>query len=285
MTTRNRTKAAIALTSVAMAILGLTAVAADAAEAELLSALAPLDAGQIETHKLTIDANKEIVGDNDTIIAACFDLVAAYDSVIGPLWIARGDFRRSDVVNDIDWTIYNVMQYIMDEAYTANNLLLYEELFDGFKFGSSAHFPGAVEPPADPGLTHTVTINGSYLKTFGHMTMYTTSPARKPTGTYLAPGTIATVTVPSSIARKGYTIRVGAHSWDNSNRPNVKRLDRSSLVYSINSTHVRVASPLGGGIYIEVPYLANAGIVDVQITNAVRSPYFSIAFGMARHRT
>jgi len=292
MTTRNGTRVVLTFGVVGIVILGLTAAAAKATEAELLSALAalkshidgtaPLDAGQIETHKLTIDANKEIVGDNDTIIAACFDLVAAYDSVIGPLWIARGDFRRSDVVNDIDWTIYNVMQYIMDEAYTANNLLLYEELFDGFKFGSSAHFPGAVEPPADPGLTHTVTINGSYLKTFGHMTMYTTSPARKPTGTYLAPGTIAMVTVPSSIARKGYTIRVGAHSWDNSNRPNIKRLDRSSLVYSINSTHVRVASPLGGGIYIEVPYLADAGIVDVQVTNAVRSPYFS---AKSFHRT
>jgi hypothetical protein len=32
---------------------------------------------------------------------------------------------------------------------------------------------------------------------------------------------------------------------------------------------------LGGGIYIEVPYLADAGIVEVRIRNAVRSPFFS----------
>ena len=57
-----------------------------------------------------------------------------------------------------------------------------------------------------------------------------------------------------------------ANSWDFSNKPTIKRLDRSSLVYSIDSTQVKVASPLGGGIYIEVPYLADAGIVDVQIT-------------------
>ena len=37
-----------------------------------------------------------------------------------------------------------------------------------------------------------------------------------------------------------------------------------------------MASPLGGGIYIEVPFEADAGVVEVTIRNAVRSPYFSI---------
>jgi hypothetical protein len=275
-----------------MVILVLTTTAANAAETELLSALtalkdhiegtASLDASQIEAHKLTIDANKEIFGDNDTIITVCFDLVATYDSIIGPLWIARGQFKRSDVVNDIHWTIYNVMQYIMDYTYTENNILLYEDLFDGFKFESSANFPGAVDPPADPEATHTVTIDGSYLDVWGHDVMHEERPARKPSGTYLAPGSIVTVTVPPSITRKGYQVRVGAHSWDFSNKPNIKRLDRSSLVYSINSTHVKVASPLGGGIYIEVPEHSKADIVDVQIKNAVRSPYFS---AKSFHRT
>ncbi len=285
MTRKNLTVTVLNLAAGAIVILVLANTAAKASEAELVSALtalkghiegtAPLDSSQIEAHKLTIDSNSKIFGNNDTIIAACFDLVETYDNVTGPLWIARGKFKRSDVVNDIDWTIYNVMQYIMDETYTEENILRYEDLFDGFKFESSANFPGAVDPPADPGQTHTATISGSYLKTFGHLTMHAERPARKPTGTYLAPGTIATVTVPPSMAGKGYQVRVGAHSWDFSKKPNVKRLDRSSLVYSIDSTQVKVASPLGGGIYIEVPYLADAGIVDVQITNAVRSPYFS----------
>ncbi len=294
MTIRNKTATVLTCTAAAIAILGLAVTAADAEETYLLVALtalknhiqgtALLNADQIETHKLTIDANKDLFGANNTIISACFDLVETYDNTTGygPLWIARGDFRRSDVVNDIHWTIYNVMQYIMDETYTEENILRYEDLFDGFKFESSSYFPGAVEPPENPSQTHTVNINASYPKTFGHETMYTTSPARKPTGAYLAPGMIATVTVPSSIVRKHYAVRVGAHSWDNSNRPNVKRLDRSSLVYSINSTHIKVASPLGGGIYIDVPYLADAGIVEVQVQNAVRSPFFS---AKSFHRT
>jgi len=265
--------------------LSASAGAAGEGKAELLSALnalndhitgaSPLDAGQIEAHKLTIDAHRELFGRDDTVIATCFDLVATYDDVIGPLWVARGQFDRRTVTNDIDWTIYNVMQYIMDYSYTEENVSRYQYLFDGFKFGSSANFPGAVAPPADPNHVHTATINASYPRTFGHPVMHAERPARKPTGTYLAPGTIATVTVPPSIVGKDYQIRVGAHSWDLSIRPWVRRLDRCTLAYDIDSTEVRVASPLGGGIYIEVPYLANAGIVEVRIKNAVRSPYFS----------
>ena len=195
----------------------------------------------------------------------------------GPLWVARGGFNRrgKPPANDLHWTIYNVMQNIMDRVYTAKNVARYGDILNGFKFGCSAHFPGTVEPPADPNAALTVKINGSYLKPFKHALMHEERPARRPTGAYLAPGTIATVKVPQSIVGKGYQVRVGAHSWDNARKPRILRLDRSSLVYSIDRTEVNVASPLGGGIYIEVPMKADAGIVEVTISNAVRSPYFS----------
>ena len=238
--------------------------------------ITPLVSSQVDGHRLTIDSQSENIGEDSTIIKACFDLVESYDSIVGPLWIARGQLNRENFTGGIDWALYNVMQHIMDRVYTRENILAYEDLIDGFKFGSSAHFPGAVDPPDNPDETHIVKIQGSYLKTYGHLTMHAERPARKPTGTYLAPGSIATITVPASLPGKGYQIRVGAHSWDMSSRPMVKRLDRSSLVYEINGTEVKVANPLGGGIYIEVPYLADAGIVDVTIKNAVRSPYFSM---------
>ena len=80
------------------------------------------------------------------------------------------------------------MQYIMDEVYTQENLNKYEGLLDGYKFGSSAHFPGAVDPPDDPEEAYAVKISGSYPKTYGHPTMHAERPDRKPTGTYLGPG-------------------------------------------------------------------------------------------------
>jgi len=57
-------------------------------------------------------------------------------------------------------------------------------------------------------------------------------------------------------------------------KPTIVRLDRVSLVYPIEATRTTIANPLGGGIYVEVPYLADAGVVTVAITNAVRSPFF-----------
>ncbi|MHC4736199.1 MAG: M60 family peptidase N-terminal accessory domain-containing protein, partial [Planctomycetota bacterium] len=287
MITKNRIKTVLALAAVTMTILGLMTTEANAGETELVSALTaleehitgvnPLTDAEIAAHKATIDSNKQYMGENATVIAASFDLVEAYDNTpgYGPLWINQGYFTRDSAPDDIHWTMYWVMQYIMDYTYTAANISSYEYLLDGFKFESSAHFPGAVDPPVDPQVTHTATIDGTYLDMWGHDVMHEERPARKPTGTYLAPGSIVTVTVPSSIVGKGYLVRVGAHSWDNSNRPRCRRLDRSSLVYSINNTQVKVASPLGGGIYIEVPEHEDAGIVDVQIKNAVRSPFFS----------
>ncbi|NQV35114.1 MAG: hypothetical protein HQ515_20640, partial [Phycisphaeraceae bacterium] len=58
-------------------------------------------------------------------------------------------------------------------------------------------------------------------------------------------------------------------------KPKVVRLDRVSILYPIKAISTPIANPLGGGIYIEVPYLSDAGQVEVQITNAVRSPLFS----------
>jgi hypothetical protein len=105
--------------------------------------------------------------------------------------------------------------------------------------------------------------------------LYHDDPARRPTGCYLAPGSVGVITVPQSIVNKGYAVRVGAHSWDLAEKTTVKRLDRVSLVFPITGATIPIANPLGGGIYIEVPYKANADIVTVQIANAVRSPFFS----------
>jgi len=236
-----------------------------------------LTLSKIGVHKRTIDSQSQFIGDNNRIIEACLDLVQAYDTEIGPLFVNGSPiqtFTRSEVTDNIHWTVFNVMQYIMDYVYTAENISKYGTLLDGYKFGSSAHFPGSVDPPSDPDATYTVPINGSFLL-IPYVREIDKGTARKPTGAYVAPGSIATVIVPSSLVGKGYQIRVGAYTWDHSKKPTVKRLDRVSLTFDIGSTEVKVANPLGGGIYIEVPYLADAGIVDIQIKNAVRAPYFS----------
>jgi hypothetical protein len=68
---------------------------------------------------------------------------------------------------------------------------------------------------------------------------------------------------------------VGAHTWDLSNKNSITRLDRVSLTFDILCSTTLVSNPLGGGIYIEVPFEANAGVVNVQFDNAVRSPFYA----------
>jgi len=236
-----------------------------------------LSSAQISADKQTIDLEKSRFADNASIVQASFDLVRSYDTVLGPLWVARGLPKRASVTNDIHWTVYNVMQDIMDVIYKSQNFAQFEGLMNGFRFNSSSNFPGACAPPADSNQVYSATISANYLDTRGWPSQGDGPGtfARKPTGCYLAPGSVATVTVPPPLVGAGYRVRVGAHSWDFSNKPDIKRLDRSTVFYSITATNTKVANPLGGGIYIEVPFTASNGIVTVQIKNAVRSPYFS----------
>ena len=275
-------------------ILTLLSASVFAGEAELLTALnalndhvtgaTTLNATQIEAHKLTIDANKTIFGDTAASISASFGLVSAYETNIGPMWSAgsptTGGFNRnnaSSIANSsIHWTVYNVMQNIVDDTYNSANIQANALLLDGYKFQSADVFPGYVVAPANPSTTYSVAIDGTFADTLGRDTQQWTLPARKATGTYLAPGSIATITVPAELVNAGYQVRVGAHSWNLANRPPVERLERSSLVYDINSTSIEVASPLGGNVYIEVPFGADAGVVNVDIQNVVKSPFFSM---------
>ena len=237
----------------------------------------PLTTEEIAQASRTLREQTPRFGESASTIGAVFDLISTFDSVKGALFVttASGGLTRSAETNDLNWTIYRTMQAIMDVVYTPRNLAEHEVLLGNFKFGSHADFPGPCPPPADPANTRTVPVNGSFPRTFGRDTQQWTLPARKPTGTYLAPGTVATVTVPTSLVNAGYQVRVGAHSWDLSNRPSIRRLDRATLRFPITSTTIKVSSPYGGGIYLEVPIGANAGVVNVTVTGAVRAPYFS----------
>jgi len=77
------------------------------------------------------------------------------------------------------------------------------------------------------------------------------------------------------MVNQGFSILVGAHTWDKSVKSNIQRFDRVTKSFPVMSEVTSIANPFGGGIYIVVPYKANLGIVTVQIANAVQSPFFS----------
>lgn len=237
-----------------------------------------LNETQLSEHAATLEGNYSTFGINKAILLAANDLITTYEDKIGPLFIGeqtKDGFDRNNWKTDIHKIIFYVSQAIIDYVYTTENVGKCAEILEGMGFRTADYFPGKVTSEPDPERVHQAQISASYVKTFGHPVMHAERPARKPTGTYLAPGTIAKVTVPEALVGKGFAIRIGAHSWDLSHRPPVKRLDRVSITYDIVNRQTLVASPLGGNIYIEVPFLADEGIVKISIQNAVRSPYFS----------
>ena len=241
-----------------------------------------LDADQINRHSEIIRNNIDVIGQTAEIISEAFDLVACYETTVGPLFMnqaTQGGFPRKPAGGlELDRAMFAVQQGLIDYAFTPGNLKGFNELLNGATFRTSSYFPGAVDAPTDPAIVHEVSINASQPACWGIPVMDNEKPARRPTGCYLAPGSIAQVIVPRSMVGRGFSIRVGAHSWDLTKKPKIVRLDRVSIVYPIEEIRTSIANPLGGGIYIEVPYLADAGIVKVRIRNAVRSPFFS-----ARH--
>jgi len=238
-----------------------------------------LNANQIKQQADIIRKDVELIGQTSNIISEALDLVASYETTCGPLFMnetTRGGLPRKPASGlELDRAVFAVQQGLIDYAFTSANLKKFREVLDGAAFKTSAYFPGAVDAPVDPAVEREVRINASQPACWGIPVMDNEKPARRPTGCYLAPGSIAEVTVPESIVGKGFGVRVGAHSWDLVRKPKIVRLDRVSIVYPIEEIKTDIANPLGGGIYIEVPYLADAGIVKVRIKNAVRSPFFS----------
>jgi hypothetical protein len=233
---------------------------------------------EISSQAAAIQSSIQQVGESAGALAGALDLVTTYDAKIGALFTTpdtKKGFPRDASKNVLAHAMLAVQQGILDYAYTPANLAAQARLLNGAKFGTAVYFPGDVSPPADARTGYAVPIKATLPVTWGSPALFETNAARRPTGCYLAPGSIASVNVPAALVNKGFAIRVGAHSWDLKDKPVIKRLDRVSLVYPITSTTTRIANPLGGGIYIEVPYKSDLGIVTVGITNVVRSPFFS----------
>ena len=224
---------------------------------------------------------------SESLIIQAQSVIADYDAIIGPLFTTantENGFPRDPLESpslNLERAMVALQQGIFDFVFTPEVHTQYPELVEGIKFNSCVSFPGELDPPTDPSVTNTVLIRANFEDPEGINPYYDingdgTAHAFRPTGMYLAPGSIATITVPSSMVGQDYYIRIGAHEWDLSNKPTLKRLDRISKKFAINSTTIEVFNPLGGAIGILVPYEATQGIVEVTIGNAVEAPFYSL---------
>lgn len=142
-------------------------------------------------------------------------------------------------------------------------------------------FPGAVPDHAER-VNQTIRIDPN-------------RPRWQSTGLYAAPGEPVVVKVPSSMAKRGWNVRVGCHSDELWRQEKWRRFPVISRVFEVNAEEVQVANAFGGLIYIQIPRDETRGgfqiptfggygwigekpgnepPVEVTISGAVRAPEF-----------
>ena len=224
---------------------------------------------------------------NEEFIVLAKSVIEEYDSLVGPLFSTPNTvngFSKDPVAAPglgMERAMVALQQVILDFVMTPEVYAEYPEHIDGWIFNTSYTFPGYVDPPSDPSVSHSMLIRANFKDPAGtnpHLNINgdQTNHALRPTGLYLAPGSIATVTVPNSLVGQGFYVRVGSHEWDLGIRPKFYRLDRITKKFPIDTSTIEVFNPFGGAISILVPYESDSGIVEISVTNGVESPFFSL---------
>ena len=111
--------------------------------------------------------------------------------------------------NEIHYALFYIQDAIM-RTHSSAKLEEFPEVYNGAWFRTSEYFPGKVEPPEDPSNTVRIKVSASHAINWGTPIYFHEGSSRRPTGTYVAPGTIVKVKVPPELVNKGYSIRVDA---------------------------------------------------------------------------
>jgi Peptidase M60, enhancin and enhancin-like/N-terminal domain of M60-like peptidases len=244
-----------------------------------------LTAGQLEVQTERMKQTMYAVTNSKETLQLAFSVITAYEKMRGGAFFAntatKGGFSNEYygvTSTNIDRAVLTIQQSIHDSAYEPSTFLKYKDVLTGKKFNSSDWFPGKVKVAANPNTVYSVRINATMAEELDKRTAFAGEGAfaRRPTGYYLAAGDTAKVTVPQSMVNKKFVIQVGANVDDKYIKSIIMRPFRVTTKFPIVSTVTEIANPNGGGIYIDVPYLANAGNdVTITIQNAVPAPFFS----------
>ena len=240
-----------------------------------------LNASQLVALNSTLNDNiSALESDRDSIINA-IETVALYENQHGGIFTrgttTEGGFSKTASGFELENLVIDLMQGLVDYSYSRANIRFYPNVFRNKLFQTADFFPGSVD--ASFNTSHEVRVNGTNMPTKGTRNIYVTQDARRPTGTYLAPGSIATIVVPNSLVNRGVSILIGGHVHDfstgSSEKSDYRRMDRITTSFEIDNPIMTVANPLGGAIFLNIPYEQDHGVVDISIHNAVSMPYFA----------
>ncbi len=249
-----------------------------------LSGTAPLSAVSLAAVAASVTKNAVFLPSSESLMVKSLNLAELFETSRGPLFVspatASGILRVPDATETAVVTeariMVNVFQIVQDEVFRDESVAVCAATLQGRRWKTADYFPGKVTATLDPTRTFTVPVNATVPAVWGHPVAYATAPKTRATGLYLPPGSVARVTVPQALVNAGFAVQIGAHTADHTGKRVFTRMDRVTRRFEIRQTVTLVANPLGGGVYIEVPYLASAGLVNVQVQGVVEAPIFSL---------
>lgn len=98
---------------------------------------------------------------------------------------------------------------------------------------------------------------------------------RVTTGLYAPPGEVVALRVPEPLRDAGMRVRIGAHSDRLWHRPAWERHPEISATWTLDAAEVRVASPHGGALYLELARDAD-GSHEVRVDGCVTAPRYDL---------
>jgi hypothetical protein len=233
------------------------------------------EVARFEKHSLLMDTDA-------TAMQRALELAAAMEASVGPLFTTpntQGGVSASATPGDAGYpalALLKVQQAVFDQAFSPTGVEHCASTLNGRAWRTADYFPGRVASAPDLGRDYSVRVDATVPAYWGRPEIYSTSPVVRATGLYLSPGGVAEVRVPDSMVGVGFAVRVGAHIGDHGHKARFSRLPRVSKTFPITSNVTRIASPLGGGVYLMVPYLADKGMQTVTVRGSVvEAPFFS----------
>ena len=266
---------------------GLSAAALDASISQLsahFNNTAPLDAVAFAAAAASMTKNAVLLPTSESSMVNALDLADLYETKAGPLFVStptESGIRRVAAPGEASLvrearTMLNIFQIVHDEVFRDETVAACGAVLQGRRWKTADYFPGKVTAIIDASKTFSVPVNGTVPAIWGKPIAFGTTPKTRATGLYLPPGSVARVTVPAALVNAGFAVQIGAHTSDHSAKDTHTRLHRTTRRFEIRQQVTTVANPLGGGVYIVVPYLANAGMVSVQVQGVVEAPLFSL---------
>ena len=196
-----------------------------------------------------------------------FNFIDAYEESNPPVFANNNSIKFSEMPIDTQILIF-LQQTIFDNEYSEDNLIN----MSGIKYEAANYFPGEVNQNAPRVESVLVEIDGNYSYVPGARHLNDTWPAKRPTGYYVAPGELVTITIPNNFIDKELKVKVGVHERDHSNLGETNRFLRISKDFKLDKEITTVTSPFGGGLYVLVPEGSSLGSFNITINSLFIAP-------------